>query len=189
MLGIVGFPQHEQPRDRTHQLVVNPESSHRVMGGGIDAHRRAIGIVAADPLVHGHQVAVAGGDDITAFAADRVGEIQVHRTSARTDAVTGVAEFPGAAGGDIPGGHVAVGGIHPLEEVIPLLLRDVCRGSVVSGLLRQPDATVVAQAFAHQRQLALEGITAGDAGGMDLGEAGVGEQRPLAVRPPDGAGV
>ena len=60
---------------------------------------------------------------------------------------------------------------------------------VVARLLGHPDAAVVAQRLAHQRQLRLVLATDRDARGVDLGVAGVGEQRTLAVRPPGGRDV
>ena len=52
VIGKVGFAEHEQARDRAHQIVIHPRPTHRVMDSGIDAHRCAIGIFAGDLLVH-----------------------------------------------------------------------------------------------------------------------------------------
>ena len=174
VFGIVGFSQHEQAGDRTHQVIVHPQPAHRVVGGGVNPHRLAVRVIATDPLVHRHQVAVAGGDGAFAFRFDRIGEIQIDRAAARADAPPRVAQFPSAPRGHIARCHVPVGGIHPLEEVIALLLRNRIGLSGIPCLLRQPDPAIVAQTFAHQSELALEGVAAGDAGGVDLGEAGIG---------------
>ena len=51
--------------------------------------------------------------------------------------------------------------------------------------LRHPDAPVVAERLAHQRELRLEVVARRDARRVDLGEARVRHQRAAAVRPPD----
>ena len=100
-----------------------------------------------------------------------------------------IAEFPGPPGRNIARRHVSVGGIHPLEEIIPLFLRNLIGWTLIPSPFRQPDPPVIAKTFAHERQLALEGITARNARGMDLGEAGVGEEGALSMGTPNGAGV
>ena len=189
MFGVVRFPQNKQAGDGTHQVVVHPEAAHCVVRCGINPHRLLVGVIAADALVHRHQVAVAGGNGVFAFSSDGIGEVEVNRASPWADAPPRVAEFSGPPGGDVPRRHVAVGGIKPLEEVVAFLFRYRIGLACLAGVLGQPDPPVVAQAFAHQRQLALEDIATGNAGGMDLGEAGIGEQRPFAVGPPDRTGV
>src|SRR6266481_2739118 len=59
----------------------------------------------------------------------------------------------------------------------------------VALLLRHPDAPVVAQRLAHQRELALVLAADGDAGGMELREAGIAQEGALLVRAPDRGGV
>src|SRR6185437_7480919 len=93
------------------------------------------------------------------------------------------------AGGDVTGDEVAEGRVDALQVVVALVLGDLVRRTVVALRLRHPDAAVVAQRLAHQRQLGLVVAGARDAGGVDLGEAGVGEVRAAPVRPPDGGRV
>ena len=50
--------------------------------------------------------------------------------------------------------------------------------------LRHPDPAVVAQRFGHQRQLALLLAADGNASGMDLRVAGIGEERPFLAGAP-----
>src|SRR5262249_48209091 len=55
--------------------------------------------------------------------------------------------------------------------------------------LRNPDATVVAQAFAHERELRLMLAADGNAGRVNLREARIGKKRPALVRTPRGGCV
>ena len=96
---------------------------------------------------------------------------------ARADAAALVADFFRAARGDIPGRQVAEAGVLALEKVVALGLGDVGGSPHVAGARRHPDAPIVAQRLAHQGELGLMVAGDRDAGGVDLAEAGVGEQR------------
>ena len=169
-------PPEQTGRDGTHQVVVHPEAAHCVVRCGINPHRLLVRVIAADALVHRHQVAVAGGNGVFALGSDGICEVKVNRRPpGRRHAPRCRVLWPAWA---TSRRHVAVGGIKPLEVVAFLFWYRIGVG-VFAGVLGQPDPSVVAQAFAHQRQLALEDIATGNAGGMDLGEAGIGEQRPL----------
>ena len=90
----------------------------------------------------------------------------------------------GVARRDVARHEVAEGRILALEVVVALLFGNLFRRPLVALLLRHPDAAVVAQALAHQRELRL--VIAGhrNAGRMDLREARVREQRAALVRAP-----
>jgi hypothetical protein len=45
MIGKVRFPQDVQTRDITHQVIVNPETTHRVVHRWINAHRSFVAVV------------------------------------------------------------------------------------------------------------------------------------------------
>ena len=70
-----------------------------------------------------------------------------------------------------------------------MVLGDLVGGAGVAELLRHPDAPVVAERLAHERELRLELVTCRDARGVDLGEARVREERAPPVRPPRGGHV
>ena len=59
MIGEVCLADHMQPGNGAHEVVVHPEPAHGVVDGGVDSHRRPIGILVGDSLVHLEQVAVA----------------------------------------------------------------------------------------------------------------------------------
>ena len=88
------------------------------------------------------------------------------------------------ARGDVAGDEVAERGVAALEEVVALVLGDLV-GRALAAVQRDPDAPVVAQRLAHERQLALEALRLRDAGRVDLREARVRERRALPVRAPD----
>jgi hypothetical protein len=153
--------------------------------GREDAHRDLVGVFVGDALVHLDQVAVLLLDLRGPEPLDRVGEIEVDPEAAGADAAALVAHLLGGARGDVARGEVAVGRVLALEVVVALVLGDLGRLARVARPLRHPDAAVVAERLAHQRELALVLAVDRDAGRVDLRVAGVAEGRALAVRAPD----
>ena len=91
-----------------------------------------------------------------AEAVDGVGEVEVHAVLQRADAAAGVDLALGVAGGDVARHEVAERRVAALEEVVALGLGDLVGRAGVVGVLRHPDAAVVAQRLRHQRELRLE---------------------------------
>ena len=69
VVGEVGLTGDEQARDVGAQVVVDPQSAHRVVDRRVDAHRHLVGVLAGDPLVHVEEVPVPGLDLRCARAA------------------------------------------------------------------------------------------------------------------------
>ena len=196
MVAEVGLTRGEEAGDGGLQLVVDPEAAHGVVHGGVDHHRHPVGVLVSDFLVHLEEVAVLLLDDVAAEALDGVGEVKIDGQARGTHAVAGVAAFLGGARGHVARHEVAEGGIAPLEVVVAFLLGDVegtllaaADGLGVLFFLGHPDAAVVAEALAHEGELALVVAVDGDAGGVDLDVAGVGEGGALAVAYPGGGAV
>ena len=82
----------------------------------------------------------------------------------------------GVARRDVARHEVAEARILALEVVVALVLGNLLRRPLVALLLRHPDAAVVAQALAHQRELRLVVAADRNAGRVDLREARVGEE-------------
>jgi hypothetical protein len=181
----VRLARREQARDGRHQVVVDPEASHRVVRGGIDPERRAQRIVAGEPLVHLEEVAVAIPERAGTDAGEGVAEIKEHGASAGRDAAALVAHCPGRARGDVARRQVAVARIETLEVVVALFFRDVLGPASVARLSGDPYAPVVAQRLGHQGELRLMVAAHRQAGRMELHEAGVGEGGAAPVRAPD----
>ncbi len=124
-----------------------------------------------------------------AEAPDGVGEVEVDAQRARADPAAFVADRLGRARGDVAGREVPEARIPALEVVVALGLGDLVGAAAVAPLLGHPDAPIVPERLAHQRELGLVVPADRDAGRMDLGVAGVGEGRAPLVRPPDGRDV
>ena len=184
VVGEVRFAEHVQPGNRAHQVVVHPQPAHRVVDRRVDPHRHLVRILVGDLLVHVEQVAVLLLDHLGPEPLDRVLEVEVDRQPALADAAPFVGRLLGVARRDVARHEVAERRVLALEVVVALLFGNLLRRPLVALRLRHPDAAVVAQAFAHQRQLRL--VIAGDrdAGRVDLREARVGEQRAALVRAP-----
>src|ERR1017187_3150728 len=189
MIAEIGLADDVQPREVRHQVVVHPEATHGVVHGRVDAHRVLVRILARDAVVHVEQVAVALLDDVGAEALDGIAEVQVDGQAALAHAAAFIAGGFGVAGGHVARHEVAEAGVFALQEVIALSFGDLAGGALVALRDGYPNAAVVAQGFAHQGELALVFAGDGDAGRVNLGEAGIGEQGAALVCPPDGGGV
>ncbi len=180
VVGEVRFAEDVQPRHRAHQVVVHPEPAHRVVDGGVDAHRHLVRVLVGDLLVHLEEVAVLLLDRVRADALDRVLEVEVDRQAGcrrrrgrRRTPAWRCATRRRAARGCRSSGTSARGN----SRARP---RGSGRPPRVALLLRHPDAAVVAEALAHQRQLRLMLARDRDARRVDLREARVGEEAPRA---------
>ena len=189
VVGEVRLADRVQPGDGRHQVVVDPQAAHRVVRSGVDAHRHLVRVLARDPLVHLEQVPVAGADDVHPEPVDRVREVEVDAVAARADAAVLVDHALRRARCHVTRDEVAERGIAALEEVVALVLGDLVRRAIVTHRHRHPDAPVVAQRLAHQRQLGLRVVGLRDARGVDLREARVRERGAALVRAPDRGGV
>ena len=138
VVGEVRLADRVQPGDRGHQVVVDPQAAHRVVGRGVDAHRHAVRVVAGDARVHLEEVPVAGADDRLAEPPDRLREVQVDAVVARPDAVAGVDHALGGARGHVARDEVAERRVAALQVVVALVLGDLVRRAVVAGLAPAP---------------------------------------------------
>ena len=120
---------------------------------------------------------------------DGVGKVEVDTESGLAHAAAFIADGLGIARGYVARHQVAEAGIAAFQVVVALGFGNLVGRALVALFQRHPDAAVVAQRFAHQRELGL--IIAGDrdAGGVDLRVAGVGKERSPLVRAPDGGHV
>ncbi len=101
VIGKIRFADDEQTGDVAHQIVINPQSAHRVMDGGINSHRNFVGIFAGDLFVNLKQISVTLADCLFAETLDRVREIEINTATARADATAFVADFLGRARRDV----------------------------------------------------------------------------------------
>ena len=194
MIGEVRLAGHVQAGQVRLEVVVNPQATHGVVDGRVDAHRHLVGVVARDALVHVEEVAVLGGDGRLAHTGDGLGEVEVDAAGdavdLRANAAAFVAHVLGLTRRDVAGHEVTEGGVDALQVVVAILFGNVTRVLLaVLCALGYPDAAIVTQRLRHEGQLRLLVAVLRNARGVDLREAGVTEVGTLAVRAPDGSTV
>ena len=124
------------------QLVVDPETAHGVVDGGVNHHRRLVGVLVGDFLVHLEEVAIFLFDDIFAEAADGVAEVEVDSKSRGAHAVAGIAAFLSGTAGDVAWHQVAEGWVAAFKVVVAFLFGYVV-GFLLSGKEKQFDAFIM----------------------------------------------
>lgn len=132
VVGEVGLADGEEAGDGGLEVVVDPESAHRVVHGRVDPHRGLVRVLRGDPRVHVEEVAVLLLDLGPAHPLDGLGEVEVDALAAGADAAALVADVLRGAGGDVAGHEVAEGGVDALQVVVALVLGDLVRGAVVA---------------------------------------------------------
>ena len=95
VVGEVGLADGEESRNAGHQFVVNPNAAHGVMERGEDHHRRLVGILVDDLLIHLEEVAVFLLYYVTAQALDGVSEVEVDGEARVVHAEACIATFLG----------------------------------------------------------------------------------------------
>src|SRR4028118_353093 len=117
VVGEVRLTDHEQAGDGRLQVVVDPQTAHRVVDRRVDPHGDLVGVLTRDLGVHVEEVAVLGLDGRPAQPLDGLGEVEVDAQAAGADAAALVADvlrLPRSAaaggGGAGAGGGPAAGG-------------------------------------------------------------------------------
>ena len=120
----IRLPEHMQAGDVAHEVVVHPETTHRVMHSRVDAHRTLVGIFTGDVLIHLEEVAVAFLDGFLTETLDGIREIQINTEPAWADSPALVAGLFGRARRNVAGREVAVARVFALEEIIAIIFGD-----------------------------------------------------------------
>jgi hypothetical protein len=133
-------------------------------------------------LVDIEKISVALANGIFPHTRDSVGKIEKNPASPRSDTTSFVAHFLGRARSNVAGREISEAWIFSLKIIIAVRIRNILRrfGAIFSPL-RHPNASVIAQRFRHQSQFGLMLTGDGDAGGMNLGEAGIAKERATFV--------
>ena len=87
----VSLTDSEQTRNRSHQLIINPQTTHRVVQCRIDHHWCLIRIIVGNLLVHIEQVTIFLLNYLFTQAVDGVREIQEDSQTCVVHTVTSVA--------------------------------------------------------------------------------------------------
>ena len=148
----------------------------------INPHRRFVGVFCRNFLVHIEKISVALANGIFAQTRDGVGKIEINPASPRSDTTAFVAHFLGRARSDVARREISEAWIFSLKIIIAVRIRNIVRrfGAIFSPL-RHPNASVIAQRFRHQSQFGLMLTSDWDAGGMNLGEAGIAKERATFI--------
>ena len=157
MVGKVRLPGHMKSGKIRHQVVIDPEPSHRVVDCWENLHGGLVGVLSLDLLIHLEEIAVSGGNGVMAVPEDGVTKVEVDAKSGWCDPAPLIADLLGRAGGYVPGGEVSEGGVLAFEILIPVLLLNISWFEVAASDLlgegcapRHPDATIIAKRLGHQ---------------------------------------
>src|SRR5262245_7008278 len=113
------------------------------MDGGVDAHGHRIGVLTRDALIHFEQITVAFTDDLDAQPLDGIAEVEIHARTAMPDPTPLITNPLDGTRRHITRYQVAEARVHPFEEVIAILLRDLVGRTCVPPTRGHPDAPVV----------------------------------------------
>ena len=122
VVGKIGFPGNKKAGNRRHQLVIHPQSAHRVVDRGKNPHRNFVRVFSGNLLIHVEEVSVFFADDRFSHAANGIGEVQIDAHASRPDAAPLVAHFLGVARGDVARNQVSETRVAPLKIIIALVL-------------------------------------------------------------------
>ena len=163
MITEVRFTDTEQSFHARLQLVINPDTTHRIVDCREDHHRVLIRILVHDLLIHLEQVAVFLCYHVLAQTLDSVAEIQEHGQSGIVHTVSGIATLFCCTARYVTRYEVSECRITTLQIVIAVFFRNVTSLDLtglqflrILKFLRNPDTTVVTKRLRHQRQLTLE---------------------------------
>ena len=136
MVGEVTLTDGEEAWDGGLQLIVDPDTTHGIVDGGIDHHRLVVlhaidlvGHIAGEDignlLVHLEEVAITLHDDIDAEAVDRLREVEEHSQTGVVDTEALVATLLSGTRSHVARNEVTEGRIAALEVVVAILLRNL----------------------------------------------------------------
>ncbi len=111
-------------------LVVHPEAAHRVVDGGEDLHRVVVRVDADELLVDLEDAGELVAEELLVLVREVEVDLVLVLARVRVEDAAPLVEarLEERARGDVAGDEVAVAGVHPLEEVVAILLRDVPAG-------------------------------------------------------------
>ena len=184
----VSFTDSEETLDRSHQFVVNPNTTHCIVDSREDHHRSLIWIFVCNFFVHVEQVTVTSTNYVFAQAVDSVLEVQEYSQTCIVHTVTSVATFLSSTRSHVTRNQVTECRVTAFQVEVTVFVRNVCRllrtsleSLSVFQLLRNPDTTVVTQRFRHQSQLRLLVTVYRYTSRVNLSETWVSEVSTLTV--------
>ena len=96
VIGEVGFADSEQTRNRSHQFIIYPNTTHCVVDSGEYHHRSFIWILVGDFFVHIEEVTITGTNHILTQTIDGIFEIKENGQAGIVYTETCIATFFGS---------------------------------------------------------------------------------------------
>ena len=127
VVGEVGLADRIQAGDRGHQVVIQPDTAHRIVHGRIDRHRFFVRIDVGDLFVHLEQVAVTFADRLFAEAVDCGRKVEEYGQAGLVDPEAGVATLFGGARRHVARHEIPEGRVTAFEVVVAVFFRDLRR--------------------------------------------------------------
>ena len=93
MIGKIRFADDEQTGHVAHQIVIHPETTHRVVHRRVNAHRHLVSVLAGDFFIDLEEVSIALAYCVFTEPFDRIGKLEINAASSWTDAAAFVANF------------------------------------------------------------------------------------------------
>ncbi len=183
MVGEICLTDDKEAWNGAHQIVINPQPSHRIVRRGVDPHGSPVGIFPGDPLIHLEQIAVPLTYHLESLLFDHVGKIQVHPVAAGSDPPALIAQCFDGAGCDVARHQIAETRVAPLQKKVPLRGGNFIRRPTIRRHLGHPESPVVAEGFGHQCQFGLVRFARWNRRWMDLRKTGVREGGSLLPGP------
>ena len=188
VIGEVGLTYCEKSGNGCLEIVIDPDSTHRIVDCGIYHHRFLPRGRSRDFLIHVEEVAVTLCHSLMTETVDCLGEIEEYRFSGFIYTESGITTLLCSTGSHVTGYKVSECGVTALEIVVAILFRYLgCLDFVFAEFLHileflgNPNTSVVTETFAHKSQLALLVTVYRDTGGVNLSEAGIGEIRAFLI--------
>ena len=115
------------------------------MNRGKNPHRRLVGVLPGDLVVHVEKICVPFLHRLLTQPTDRLGKIQIDPESRFPDPPTFVTDPFRRPGGNIPRRQIPVAGIETFQKIVPLAFRNLAGGTPIPLLFGDPHPTVIAQ--------------------------------------------
>src|SRR6185437_4339406 len=128
----VRFTDHEESWNGTHEIVIYPEPSHRIVRRRVNSHGCMAGIFPCDPLIHVEKVPITLADHVKPLLGDDVGEIQVHAVAAWSDAAVFVTHGFHGTGCNISWCEIAETWVSAFQKVVAFRSGNILRRPMIS---------------------------------------------------------
>ena len=127
MVGEVSLPDSKEPWYGGHQLVVYPNSTHRVVDSRVDHHRRLVGIIVGNLFVHLEEVPIASLYNVLTETLDSRREVQEDSQPSVIHTIASVTTLLSRTASHVTRDEITEGWITTLEVIVTIFLLDLGR--------------------------------------------------------------